>query len=214
MKTCSPDLDLDFREERVNAITHIVGILFGLVSVPFLILNACESCGHYVIAGIIVYGLSFLMTFTSSTLFHWQKSGKTRDFFKIMDHVSIYFFIAGSYTPFILIFVNNSFGLTLLIILWVLAIAGTIFKTFYCGRFEIVSTLVYLGMGWMLLAGANTFFANMPSSVMWLIIAGAIIFTVGVLFYIWRWFAYHHAVWHAMVLAGAICHYVAILKAV
>src|SRR5438552_1127166 len=131
MKTCSPDLEL--REERVNAITHVAGILFGLVSVPFLILNACKPCGHFVITGISVYGLSFLMVFTCSTLFHYQKPGKTREFFKILDHISIYFFIAGTYTPFILIFVNNSFGLTLLAILWVLAIAGTIFKTFYCG---------------------------------------------------------------------------------
>jgi hemolysin III len=212
MKTCSPDLEI--REEKVNAITHVVGILFGLVSVPFLILNACKTCGHFVITGISIYGLSFLMVFTCSTLFHFQKPGKTREFFKILDHISIYFFIAGTYTPFILIFVNNSFGLTLLAILWVLAIAGTIFKTFYCGRFEIISTLVYLGMGWMLLTGGNAFFANMPASVIWLIIAGAILFTVGVVFYIWRLFAYHHAVWHTLVLAGAICHFAAVLKAV
>ena len=212
MKTCSPELEI--REEKVNAITHVVGILFGLVSVPFLILNACRTCGHFVITGISIYGLTFLMVFSCSTLFHFQKPGKTREFFKILDHISIYFFIAGTYTPFILIFVNNSFGLTLLAILWVLAIVGTVFKTFYCGRFEILSTLVYLGMGWMLVTGGNAFFANMPASVIWLIIAGAILFTVGVVFYVWRLFAYHHAVWHAFVLAGAICHYVAVLKAV
>ena len=212
MKTCSPELEI--REEKVNAITHVVGILFGLVSVPFLILNACRTCGHFVITGISIYGLTFLMVFSCSTLFHFQKPGKQSEFFKILDHISIYFFIAGTYTPFILIFVNNSFGLTLLAILWVLAIVGTVFKTFYCGRFEILSTLVYLGMGWMLVTGGNAFFANMPASVIWLIIAGSILFTVGVIFYIWRLFAYHHAVWHAFVLAGAICHYVAVLKAV
>jgi len=213
MKTCSPELEL--REEKLNAITHVAGILFGLVSVPFLILNACKTCGHYVIAGISLYGLSFLMVFTFSTLFHLQREGgKTRQLFKILDHISIYFFIAGTYTPFILIFVNNSFGLTLLAVLWTLALAGTVFKSFYCGRFEIISTIIYLAMGWMLLTGADAFFAKMPSSVMWLIIAGAILFTVGVVFYIWRWFVYHHAVWHVLVLAGAICHYVAVLKAV
>jgi hemolysin III len=213
MKTCSPELEL--REEKVNAITHVAGILFGLVSVPFLILNACKTCGHYVIAGISMYGLSFLMVFTFSTLFHLQKEGgRTRHLFKILDHISIYFFIAGTYTPFILIFVNNSFGLTLLAVLWGLALAGTVFKSFYCGRFEIISTIIYLAMGWMLLTGANAFFANMPSTVMWLIIIGAIFFTVGVVFYIWRWFVYHHAVWHILVLAGAICHYMAIFKAV
>ena len=163
MKTC-PELEL--REEKVNAITHVAGILFGLISVPFLILNACETCGHYIIAGVTMYGLSFLMVFTFSTVFHLQKEGcRRRHIFKILDHISIYFFIAGTYTPFILIFVNNDFGITLLIVLWILAIAGTIFKTFYCGRFEIVSTIIYLAMGWMLLTGANAFFANMPSTV-------------------------------------------------
>src|SRR5256885_1210823 len=166
MKTCSPELEL--REEKVSAVTHLAGILFGLVSVPFLVLNACKTCGHYVIAGIAMYGLSFLMVFTFSTIFHLQKEdGKSRHLFKILDHISIYFFIAGTYTPFILIFVNNSFGLTLLVILWVLALAGTIFKSFFCGKFEIVSTVVFLVMGWMLLTGGHAFFANMPPMVMW-----------------------------------------------
>jgi len=213
MKTCSPEVEL--REEKVNAITHIAGILFGLVSVPLLILHACENCGQNVIAGIALYGLCFLMVFTFSTIFHLQREGgKSRQLFKILDHISIYFFIAGTYTPFILIFVNNNFGLTLLVVIWVLAIAGTIFKAFYCGRFEIISTIVYLAMGWMLLTGGNAFFTNMPSTVIWLIIAGAILFSVGVIFYIWRWFVYHHAVWHILVLAGAVCHFVAILEAV
>src|SRR3989440_5749985 len=128
MKTCSQETEL--REEMVNAITHVIGILFGLVSVPFLILNACENCGRFVIAGIAMYGFCFLMFFTFSTLFHLQREEKSRHFFKKLDHISIYFLIAGTYTPFILIFVNNSFGLTLLAILWSLALAGTIFKSF------------------------------------------------------------------------------------
>ena len=128
MKTFSQETEL--REEMVNAVTHGVGVLFGLVSVPLLILNACKSCGQFVIAGIAIYGFCFLMVFTFSSLFHLQKEGKSRHTFKILDHISIYFFIAGTYTPFILIFVNNAFGLTLLAILWLLALAGTIFKTF------------------------------------------------------------------------------------
>src|SRR5215212_3989310 len=98
MKAYSGDLDL--REERLNTLTHIVGILFGVVSIPFLIFNACNTCGSSVITGICVYGLSFLMVFTSSTLFHWQKEGKARDLWKKVDHISIYFKIAGTYTPF------------------------------------------------------------------------------------------------------------------
>ncbi|HKP32954.1 MAG TPA: hemolysin III family protein [Chitinophagaceae bacterium] len=212
MKTISRETEL--REELVNVITHSLGILFGLVSVPLLILNACENCGHYVITGISIYGAAFLLLFFSSSFFHFQTDEKRRTFWKKVDHISIYFMIAGTYTPFILIYVNNSFGFTLLAILWTLAIAGTIFKTYYCGRFEIISTLVYLGMGWMLVTGGNSFFANMPADIMWLIITGAIFYSVGVIFYVWRLFPYHHAVWHIFVLAGAICHYLGILKAV
>ena len=133
---------------------------------------------------------------------------------KIMDHISIYFLIAGTYTPFILIFVNNSFGMILLGVLWGLTALGTLFKTFFTGKFEIVSTVIYLAMGWMLLTGADTFFANMPYQIMALIVAGGILYSVGVIFYIWRMFTYHHAVWHLFVLGGAICHYSAVLLAV
>jgi hemolysin III len=212
MKAYSGNLDL--REERLNTFTHIIGILFGLVSIPFLISNACNTCGIMVIAGICIYGLSFLMLFTSSTLFHWQKEGKARNLWKKIDHISIYFMIAGTYTPFILIYVNNNFGITLLVILWALTIVGTIFKIFFIGRFEIVSTIIYLIMGWMLLAGADAFFSRMPYSVAALIVSGGILYTVGVAFYLWRWFTYHHAVWHLFVLSAAICHYSAVLMAV
>ncbi len=206
--------ELDLREERLNTLTHILGILFGLVSIPFLILNACSTCGATEIIGICVYSLSFLMVFTSSTLFHWQKEGRARNLWKKMDHISIYFMIAGTYTPFILIYVNNSFGTTLLIVVWGLTILGTLFKIFFTGKFEIVSTIIYLVMGWLLLTGASAFFANMPSQVVVLIIAGGILYTIGVAFYLWRWFTYHHAVWHLFVLSAAICHYAAVLMAV
>ena len=211
MKAYSGELHL--WEERLNTATHILGIIFGLVCVPILILNACDKAGISVITGASVYGFSFLMVFTCSTLFHSQKEGRTRQLFKIMDHISIYFLIAGTYTPFILIFVNNSFGIMLLCVLWGLTIVGTIFKTFFCGKYEIISTIIYLIMGWMLLAGANTFFEKMPYDIIVLIVTGGVLYTVGVIFYIWRMFTYHHVVWHLFVLFAAICHYSAVLMA-
>jgi len=212
MKAYSGDLDL--WEERLNSGTHILGILFGLVSMPILILNACDKAGLTVITGISVYGASFLMTFVCSTLFHFQKEGRARYLWKKLDHISIYYMIAGTYTPFILIFVNNSFGMTLLCVLWGLTLLGTVFKTFCTGKFEIISTLIYLAMGWMLLVGGEAFFANMPYNIAWLIVAGGILYSLGVIFYLWRLFTYHHAVWHLFVLSGAICHYSAILMSV
>jgi hemolysin III len=212
MANYSPEQDL--REERLNSFTHLLGIVFGLVGIPILILNACECSGNSIVAGTIIYGFSFLMVFTFSTLFHWQTNVKMRKLFLILDHISIYFLIAGTYTPFILIFINNSFGMMLLSVLWSLTVLGIFFKIFYTGRFEIISTLIYLVMGWMLLTGAREFFANMPPSIIVLIITGAALYSIGVLFYIWRFFAYNHAVWHLFVLSAAICHFSAVLMSV
>ena len=202
------------REERMNSMTHVVGILFGVVCIPILILNACESSTLSIVIGTAVYGFSFLMVFTFSSLFHWNRNEKTRKFFLILDHISIYFLIAGTYTPFILIFINNSFGMALLSVLWGLTLLGIFFKIFYTGRFEILSTIIYLTMGWMLLTGAHEFFVNMPSPVIALIITGAGLYSIGVLFYVKRFFAYHHAVWHLFVLSAAICHFSAVLISV
>lgn len=202
------------REEKVNSMTHVLGILFGLVCIPILILNACESCAPSIIIGTAIYAFSFLMVFTFSTLFHWNKNEKIRKLFLILDHISIYFLIAGTYTPFILIFINNSFGMMLLSVLWGLTILGVFFKIFFTGRFEIISTIIYLLMGWMLLTGAKEFFANMPTSIVTLILTGAALYTIGVIFYIKRFFAYHHAVWHLFVLLAAICHFSAVLISV
>lgn len=204
----------DLREEKVNSITHALGILFGLVGIPYLIYKAANHADMTVIAGAGIYAFSFLMVFTFSTLFHWQRYGKLREKLKMCDHISIYFLIAGTYTPFILLFVNNSYGMTLLYILWGLALAGTLFKIFFTGKFEILSTIIYIIMGWMLLTGADVFFEKMSTSVMILIILGGCLYSVGVMFYIWRWFAYHHAVWHLFVLAAAICHFTAVFIAV
>lgn len=211
MKAYSGELDL--REERWNTITHVLGILFGLVSIPLLILNACEKTGT-IITGASVYGASFLMMFVSSSMFHHQKQGRKRNLYKKMDHICIFWLISGTYTPFILIFVHNAFGMILLAVLWGLTALGTVFKTFFTGKFEVVSTIIYLLMGWMLLIGGNAFFENMPYEIVVLIVAGAILYSVGVLFYLFRWFSLHHAVWHLFVLAAAICHYTAINMAV
>jgi hemolysin III len=154
------------------------------------------------------------MVFTFSTLYHGFQHEKVKRALKILDHISIYYLIAGTYTPLILIYNNNSFGMTLLCVLWSLTILGTVFKVFYCGRWEIVSTAIYLLMGWSMLAGGNSFFERMPAAVFQMVIAGGVIYSLGVIFYLWDRYFYSHALWHLFVLAAAICHYVAILLSV
>jgi hemolysin III len=206
--------ELRLKQELVNSVMHGFGILFGLISIPILITLAVKSENVNGIIGTGVYGFSFLMVFTFSTLYHGFQHEKVKRALKIFDHISIYYLIAGTYTPLILIYNHNSFGITLLCVLWALTIFGTVFKIFYCGRWEILSTAIYLLMGWSMLAGGSSFFQKMPGPVMQMIIAGGVIYSLGVIFYLWEKYFYSHAIWHLCVLAAAICHYVAILMSV
>jgi hemolysin III len=212
MRTNAQDLRL--KQEIVNSVMHGFGILFGIISIPILITLAVKADNLKGIIGSSIYGFCFLMVFTFSTLYHGFQHERVKRALKIMDHISIYYLIAGTYTPLILIYNHNSFGITLLCVLWSLTILGTFFKIFYCGRWEIISTAIYLLMGWSMLAGGNSFFLKMPGAVMQMIIAGGVIYSLGTIFYLWEKYFYSHAIWHLCVLAAAICHYVAILLSV
>ncbi|RXK86481.1 PAQR family membrane homeostasis protein TrhA [Filimonas effusa] len=199
------------KQEIVNGLTHGIGMIFGAAGIPVLLAMATA---HHNIPGIIgagIYGFCFLLLFTSSTIFHFSIEPSIRRLFKIFDHISIYFLIAGTYTPFLLVYLNNSFGMTMLFVLWGLTLLGIFFKARFTGRFEILSTIIYLLMGWMMVAGGKQFFEHMPDHVILFICIGAALYTIGVIFYIWDKYLYTHAVWHVFVLAAAICHYVAIL---
>ena len=206
--------ELRLKQELVNSIMHGFGILFGIISIPILITLSVKGNNLNGIIGSSIYGFCFLMVFTFSTLYHGFQHEKVKQALKIFDHISIYYLIAGTYTPLILIYNHNSFGITLLCVLWALAIVGTIFKIFYCGRWEIISTAIYLLMGWSMLAGGNAFFLRMPNAVLQMVIAGGIIYSIGTIFYLRDKYTYSHAIWHLCVLAAAICHYVAILLSV
>jgi hemolysin III len=200
-------------QELVNGLTHAAGVLFGLAALPVLPGIATLHGNNQGLVGSCIYGFSFLLAFISSTLYHLAKRPRQKKALKIFDHISIYFFIAGTYTPFLLVYVNNSFGMTLLTILWALTAAGVIFKIMFTGRFEVVSTIIYLAMGWIMIAGGRRFFAHLPNEVLTLVFVGAGLYSVGVFFYLWDKYRYTHAVWHVFVLAAALCHYVAVLLA-
>jgi hemolysin III len=201
------------KQEVVNALIHGIGILFGVSGIPVLIAIGTVNGNTPGIIGTGIYGFCFLMLFTSSTIFHIALEPAIRQLFKKLDHISIYFLIAGTYTPLLLVFLNNTFGITLLVILWSLTLLGIFFKMRYTGRFEIVSTIIYLLMGWIMVVGGRKFFDAMPTDVLIFICIGGGLFSIGVFFYLWDKYTYTHAIWHGFVLAGAICHYVAVLLA-
>ncbi len=200
--------------ELVNSIIHGFGIIFGIVSIPVLIALAIKSDNTPGVIGAAIYGFCFLQLFTFSTLYHGFQHQQVKRVLEILDHISIYFLIAGTYTPFLLIYLNNTFGITLLVILWSLTALGIVFKIFFTGRWNVISTIVYVLMGCIMIFGGRTFFVEIPGDVMTMILIGGALYLIGVIFYLWEKYPYNHAVWHFFVLAAAVCHYVAILLAV
>ena len=201
------------KQEIVNGLTSAIGILIGVSGLPVL---TGLSTAHGNIPGIVgsgIYGFCFLFMFTSSTIYHFAQEALVRKIFKILDHISIYFLIAGTYTPFLLVYVNNSFGITILSILWGLTLIGIFLKIYFTGRYEILSTIVYLLMGWIMIMGGRRFFDQLPVSVLIFIWIGGGLYSIGVIFYLWDKYYYMHATWHLFVLTAAICHYVAVLLA-
>jgi len=199
------------KQELIHGLIHGVGVLFGISALPVLTALATIHQDTSAIIGAGIYGFCFLLLFTSSMVYHLLENHQVKKLFEIFDHISIYFMIAGTYTPFLLLYVNNAFGITLLAILWGLTLLGIFFKIWYTGRFKLLSTLIYVVMGWALLAGGKRFFAELPVSAIIMVLVGAGIYSVGVAFYIWGKRSYTHALWHGIVLAAAICHYVAVL---
>jgi hemolysin III len=201
------------KQEIVNGLTSAAGVLFGVAGLPVL---TGIATAHHNTPGIIgsgIYGFCFLLLFTTSTIYHITTEPPVKTLFKKFDHISIYFLIAGTYTPFLLVYVNKSFGITLLAVLWGLTAAGIFFKMLFTGRFEIVSTIIYLAMGLIMVVGGRRFFDQLPLPVLTFIIIGGGLYCIGVFFYLWDKYPYTHATWHTFVLTAAMCHYVAVLLA-
>ena len=193
-------------EEKLNAITHAIGALFGIVALILLIVYNTQK-SDWSLFSVIVYGISIIILFTASTFYHAVKGEKRKHYFRIVDHISIYFLIAGTYTPVCLISLEQSLGWTLFFVVWGIAVFGVILKLFFTGRFEIFSTLLYLVMGWLIVFD----FPNLSDTVgdcgVLFLFAGGLAYTVGIVFYAIHKIPFNHVIWHLFVLAGAICHF-------
>ena len=189
-------------EEISNSITHGIGVILSIAALVILIVFASLYGNVWHVVSFTLFGATMLLLYTSSTLLHALKPGKAKDFFEIMDHSSIYFFIAGSYTPFLLVAAQSATGWTLFGIVWGLAIAGTIFKAFFVKKFLFTSTLLYVVMGWLIVFVWNDLVAAIHLTSLILLIIGGLLYTVGAIFYIWKLFKHHHAVWHVFVLSA------------
>lgn len=203
-----------FQQELANSISHGLGLMIGIIAIPILTAMATLKGNPTSIVGTSIYGFGFLMVYTTSMLYHSVTHPKVKDLLNILDHISIFLLIAGSYTPFILAYYFNSLGITLLCIIWGLALLGIVFKIIWGYKYQVLSTIVYLLMGWLVVFFGRSFLLSMPLSCAILLGLGGLFYTIGVIFYLWEKWTYHHAIWHVFVLLGSITHYVAVLLTV
>jgi hemolysin III len=198
-------------EEIANSITHGVGALLSLVGTAILLYRAARYGTTLHVVSFAVYGSCLFLLHLSSTLYHALRPPRAKRVFRVFDHCSIYLLIAGTYTPFLLLSLWGRWGLTLLVAIWTLAIAGIVFKSLFIGRLQRASVLLYILMGWMIIVAAREAWARVPHAAIGFVAAGGLLYTLGVAFYAWKSLPYNHAVWHLFVLGGSVCHYAAIL---
>lgn len=198
-------------EEIANAVTHGIGAVMSLIALVFLIIASAMDHNAWYAISILLFGFSMFLVYLSSTLVHALPKGKAKDIFEIFDHASIYFFIAGTFTPISIFVIRGRLGWVLLGIVWVLAVGGIVFKAFLTKKFMITSTLLYVLMGWLVVIGWPEITTHLSHNGISLLFIGGICYTVGAVFYVWRGFPYHHAVWHLFVIAGTVLQYFSIL---
>lgn len=198
------------REEKINVISHFVGLLMSVVGLVLLIVKAIHLNDIWVWVSFPVFGLSMITLYLASTLYHHSTNPKIRYWLNIFDHASIYVLIAGSYTPFVLITLKGTEGWTIFSIVWSVALIGIVFKIFFTGRFNYLSTILYVAMGWLIVFSFGSLVKNLDfGGLVWLF-AGGIAYTVGAVFFSIDQLKFNHAIFHFFVLAGTFCHFVSV----
>lgn len=201
-------------EELANWLTHGFGLLLSVAGLVVAVVIAAHRGDAWAITSVAIYTTMLILLYTTSTLYHAIPSVRWKQVLRKFDHAAIFLLIAGTYTPFVLVNLRGPWGWSLFGVVWAIAIAGVGFKVFFAGRFVLWSSAAYVLMGWLVLVALKPLLAAIPESGFVLLAAGGLCYTLGVVFYLWRRLAYHHAVWHLFVMAGSACHYFAVLQSV
>lgn len=200
----------NFKEELWNSLTHGLGFLLSIAGLVTLILLAYENGDAWHITSLSVYGASLTLLYGASTLYHSVKPGKAKHYLRIFDHSAIYVLIAGSYTPFALINLRDHGGIPLFFVLWGITVVGIAFKFFFVGRFNLLSTILYLLMGWMAVFVYEPMIQNLPLNGLLLLVGGGLSYSLGVIFFLWEKLPFSHSIWHVFVMGGSFLHFLAI----
>ncbi len=197
-------------EERLNIWSHALGLFLSLLAFPFLITKAFTYSGFWQVSSFIIYGLSLIVLYAASTFYHASVNPKNRRKLNIFDHAAIYALIAGSFTPFCIIALDSDLGWYLFIFVWIFALIGIILKLFFTGRFDKLSTAMYLLMGWQVVFFIKPLMKVLTDFGLNLLIIGGVFYTVGAMLYSIKKIPYNHAIFHLFVLLGSASHFFAL----
>ncbi len=199
-------------DEHANALTHGIGLVLVLVAVPAIIVLAATSATAWHVVSVSVYGTTLICLYVASTLYHSVRRPPAKRVLRILDHSAIYLLIAGTYTPFTLVTLRGAWGWTLFGIVWALALFGIVWKAVRVERHEVVSTILYIAMGWLAVIAIRPLSRAIPIAGLVWVFAGGLAYTFGVAFFGASRLRFNHAVWHLFVLAGSACHYIAVMR--
>ncbi|KOF56904.1 hemolysin D [Clostridium sp. DMHC 10] len=198
-------------EEIANAITHGIGTLLAIAALVLLIVFAAKYGDAWYVVSYTIYGVCLVLLYLFSTLYHSICAKGAKKVFRIFDHASIYILIAGTYTPFALTVLRKHGGWVIFGVVWGATLIGIVTKVFFCGKFEKMSTLLYVVMGWMIVFYIKTLISVIPLNGVILLVAGGIIYTLGAVLFLFDKIPYNHAIWHLFVISGSACHFFCIL---
>ena len=202
-----------YRGELFNSISHLIGTIMAVIGTTVLVASAVRAgAGARSITALSVYGAMMIVLYLSSTLYHSVR-GPSKKVFHVFDHCAIYLLIAGTYTPFTLLTLRGVWGWTLFAIIWALAAAGVAKDVFLHGRYRAISVVLYVVMGWLVVAAFGPLKEALPMAGIWWLLAGGIVYTAGILFFALSKRVLHaHGLWHLCVMGGSVCHFVAVYR--
>ena len=197
-------------EEKLNIWSHAFGIFLSIIALVLLIIKAVQQDNIWMMISFPIFGVSLILLYLASTLYHASKETQKRFKLKVFDHAAIYVLIAGSYTPFTLVSLNGETGWLIFSMVWVMAFTGIILKLFFTGRFKVVSTAMYVLMGWLIVFYFQDLTASLHEKGVFYLILGGVLYTIGAILYSIKKIKFNHAIFHFFVLAGSFCHFLSI----
>ena len=199
-------------EKKLNFITHGIGLVLSVIGLFYLVEKSILYPKSFNLISSLVYGISLILMYASSTIYHYYIDSKYSRVLQKIDHISIYLLIAGSYTPGLLLKLKYSLGFEILIIIWLLAFIGIIHKIFFFNYLKKASLIIYLFMGWLIVIDFSAVLESFSSNSIFFMVLGGLLYTIGTFFYSLDKLKYNHVIWHLFVLGGSACHYILIMQ--